>query len=103
MANTIKIINNILLGCEHVLPTLGSETKQLNFNLYIGIDEKFTMPDGGSVRQYVSDLMTKVQTTILKNTEDDTVSLTAIMTVSEFSRLKKIYKYIQLRTVAYYC
>lgn len=89
MANTIKIINNILLGCEHVLPTLGSETNQLNFNLYIGVDEKFTMPDGGSVRQYVIDLMTKVQTTILKNTEGDTTSLTSVMTVSKIFITKK--------------
>lgn len=92
MQITLRIILNILDGCDSVLPFWNEPAIKIKpyenctetFNPVNGIKGEIKMPDGGNVRLFTVGLMSDLQEIILKNVEDDTKSLTILQLVRQF-------------------
>ncbi|XP_016837530.1 proteasome activator complex subunit 4 [Nasonia vitripennis] len=86
---TLKILLNILDGCDAVLPFWSEPPLKLEsyencterLEPFLGFSGKVHMPDGGNVRYFLVQLMTELQEIMLKNVEDDTKSLTSLQLI----------------------
>ena len=76
----MRIVYNVLDGCDAALPHWTEPILTVepyddvieSFQPEIGITGKITMPDGGNVRKYLVETMSKLQEIMLRNVEDDT-------------------------------
>lgn len=85
----MSIIYVTLDGCGDYLPTPPEEiTEEMSMSMFIptvGVKDEIKMPDGSNVRKSIAKIMTELQVTMLKNSEDDTKSLFYLVQVSLWS------------------
>lgn len=90
LQRNLRIINNVLMGCEAVFPYWKEEPLLSepyvscfgDFSPNIGNKFEINMPDRTNVRQFVVRLMTSLQEMILQSVEDDIKSLILVAYVS---------------------
>ncbi|XP_074105098.1 proteasome activator complex subunit 4 [Cotesia typhae] len=79
LLTSLSIIYVTLDGCGDYLPTPPEEiTEEMSMSMFIptvGVKDEIKMPDGSNVRKSIAKIMTELQVTMLKNSEDDTKSL----------------------------
>lgn len=89
---SLNIVNSIIHSCDSLLPLwkeeplklVKSSLKWVPFVPTLGAREEISMPDGSNVKRYIVRLLSKVQSVILNNAEEDTKSLIALIKVFAF-------------------
>ncbi|XP_034942579.1 proteasome activator complex subunit 4-like [Chelonus insularis] len=83
LLTSLNIIYAVLDGCEDYLPIppeeLTEEALSRMFIPNVGVKGEIKMPDGTNVRKYMAKIMTELQATMLKTSEDDTKSLNILV------------------------
>ncbi|XP_015588278.1 proteasome activator complex subunit 4B [Cephus cinctus] len=83
LLSSLNVVNSIIGGCTSVLPMwkeppielMKSSLPWTPFLPTTGIKGEVQMPDGSNVRKYMARVMSNLQATMLKKSEDDTKSL----------------------------
>lgn len=90
----MRILFNILDGCDAVLPFLSEPATKIEpyencisqFEPYLGVSGKVHMPDGGNVRCFLVQLMTELQGCLFANDDDDDTKTLRILQLVRLSK-----------------
>ncbi|XP_058809543.1 proteasome activator complex subunit 4-like isoform X2 [Phymastichus coffea] len=103
---TLRVIYNVIDGCDSALP-FWSEPPLIVQSHDICLEPfdpitlitrgNIKMPDGGNVRTYLVNLMTKLQEIMSENVEDDTKSLTILQLIWQNLLLARVSGQHQIR------